>query len=175
MSDAGLVDVVADLLGTPDVQLHHNKFFIKPPATGAPFPLHQDWPFFPHVDDSLLAAIVHLDDATEDKGCVRIMPGSHKMGRLDHVDGKQWYLPIDDYPVERAVAVPAKAGDVLFFGCLTIHGSGVNTSSEDRTTWLIEFRDPADVSEVDRHRSPGQGRMLRGHNASANEPPPSTL
>jgi hypothetical protein len=58
--------------------------------------------------------------------------------------------------------VPAKAGDVLFFTYLTIHGSGVNTSSDARTTLLVQMRDPTDRPIDLVHLSRGQGMMLRG-------------
>jgi ectoine hydroxylase-related dioxygenase (phytanoyl-CoA dioxygenase family) len=67
--------------------------------------------------------------------------------------------------VTRAEPVEAEAGDVLVFSYLTIHGSGVNTSTEARTTWLVQFRDPADLPVGDEHTfSRGQGMMLRGRN-----------
>jgi ectoine hydroxylase-related dioxygenase (phytanoyl-CoA dioxygenase family) len=71
-------------------------------------------------------------------------------------------LPIEEYPVESAVPCAAEAGDVLFFSYLTIHGSGVNTSSEARTTILVQMRDPADPPTNEAHQSRGQGMMLRG-------------
>jgi ectoine hydroxylase-related dioxygenase (phytanoyl-CoA dioxygenase family) len=71
-------------------------------------------------------------------------------------------LPLDEYPVEDALPLPAKAGDVLFFSYLTIHGSGVNQSSEARTTLLVQMRDPDDNPTIDTHKSHGQGMMLRG-------------
>lgn len=174
LTDPRLAHAAATLMGTPNVQLHHNKLFIKPPAHGSPFPLHQDWPFFPHEHDSLVAVIIHLDEASEEKGCLRVLPGSHQKGRLDHVGKKQWHLPVDEYPVASARPLPAKAGDVLFFSCLTVHGSGPNTSGDARTTWLVQLRDAADTPTVDRHRSPGQGTMLSGDNVS-HAPPPSVL
>jgi ectoine hydroxylase-related dioxygenase (phytanoyl-CoA dioxygenase family) len=71
-------------------------------------------------------------------------------------------LPFERYPIESAVACPAKAGDALFFSYLTIHGSGVNTSPEARTTLLIQMRDPEDPPTLKVHESRGQGMMLRG-------------
>lgn len=146
----------------PNVQLHHTKVFIKPPEKGAPFPMHQDYPYFPHQNHSMIAAIVHFDDAPVEKGCVRVVPGSHKVGPIQHSREGGWHLPLDRYPVESATPVPARAGDVLFFSYLTIHGSGVNTSNEARTTILIQMRDPADPPLVRVHESRGQGMMLAG-------------
>lgn len=160
--DDRLTSVAADIIGSPNVQLHHNKMFIKPPEKGSPFPMHQDHPFFPHANHSMIAAIIHMDDAPLEKGCVRVVPGSHKLGPLSHNSEGGWHLPLDEYPLESAVPCPAEAGDVLFFSYLTIHGSGVNTSNEARTTILVQMRDPADPPTNEEHRSRGQGMILRG-------------
>ncbi|MEX2536315.1 MAG: phytanoyl-CoA dioxygenase family protein [Trueperaceae bacterium] len=160
--DERLTSAVSQLMGSPNVQLHHNKMFVKPPAKGSPFPMHQDHPFFPHERHSMMAAIIHFDDAPLEKGCVRVVPGSHKLGPIEHVAEGGWHLPFDQYPLESAVACPAEAGDVLLFNYLTIHGSGVNTSNEARTTLLVQMRDPSDPPSNEEHRSRCQGMMLRG-------------
>lgn len=159
--DDRLTSVAAGIIG-PNVQLHHTKMFIKPPEKGSPFPLHQDAPFFPHDNHSMIAAIIHFDDAPLEKGCVCVVPGSYKRGMLPHLPEGSWHLPPDEYPVESATPCPAKAGDVLFFSYLTIHGSGLNTSQEARTTLLVQMRDPADPPTIRAHESLGQGMMLRG-------------
>lgn len=165
--DERLTCIAAGLIGSSNVQLHHTKMFIKPPEKGSPFPLHQDHPFFPHEQHTMIAAIVHFDDAPVEKGCVMVVPGSHKLGPLEHDPEGSWHLPLDRYPLESAVACPATAGDVLFFSYLTIHGSGINVSSEARTTVLVQMRDPLDRPTVATHQSRGQGMMLRGIDPAA--------
>jgi len=157
-----LTGIAAEIIGSPNVQLHHTKMFIKPPEKGSPFPMHQDYPYFPHDRDSMIAVILHFDDAPVEKGCVRVVPGSHRLGPLEHSHEGGWHLPFEQYPIESAVPCPAKAGDALFFSYLTIHGSGLNTSSEARTTLLIQMRDPEDPPTKKVHESRGQGMMLRG-------------
>ncbi|QBD76973.1 phytanoyl-CoA dioxygenase family protein [Ktedonosporobacter rubrisoli] len=159
--DERLTGVAADIIG-PNVQLHHTKMFIKPPEKGSPFPMHQDHPFFPHKNHSMIAAIIHFDNAPVEKGCVRVVPGSHKLGPLEHIPDGSWHLPSEQYHIEDAVPCPAQAGDVLFFSYLTIHGSGLNVSEEARTTLLVQMRDPADPPTLDTHKSRGQGMILYG-------------
>ena len=159
--DPRLTGVAQSIIG-PNVQLHHTKMFIKPPENGSPFPMHQDHPYFPHERHSMIAAIIHFDDAPIEKGCVRVVPGSHKLGPLPHVCERDHHLPPDKYPIEKATPCPAEAGDALFFSYLTIHGSGVNTSSEARTTLLVQMRDPTDSPTVRTHESRGQGMMMAG-------------
>lgn len=161
LSDPRLVDPVADLIG-PNVQLHHNKLFIKPPEKGSPFPMHQDHPFFPHERHTILAAIIHFDDAPLEKGCVRVVPGSHKQGPLEHFAGGGHHLSTQQYLVEEATPVEAEVGVVLLFSYLAVHGSGINTSNVARTTLLVQMRAPDDPPTNDEHHSRGQGMMLRG-------------
>ena len=161
LTDDRLTTPASQIIG-PNVQLHHTKMFIKPPENGSPFPMHQDQPFFPHDQDSMIAAIVHFDDAPIEKGCVRVVPGSHQLGALQHLPEGSWHLPYEEYPVEDATPCPAKAGDILFFSYLTIHGSGINTSDDSRTTVLIQLRDPADPPTIRTHESRGQGMILHG-------------
>jgi ectoine hydroxylase-related dioxygenase (phytanoyl-CoA dioxygenase family) len=160
--DERLTQAASELIGSSNVQLHHTKMFIKPPERGSPFPMHQDQPFFPHQRHSMIAAVFHFDDAPLEKGCLRVVPGSHKLGPLPHQPEGGWHLPFEDYPLESSTACPAKAGDVLFFSYLTIHGSGVNVSSEARTTLLVQMRDPSDLPTNQEHQSRGQGMMLLG-------------
>ena len=170
LTDRRLTDRAADIIG-PNIQLHHTKMFIKPPEKGAPFPMHQDVPYFPHQHHSMIAAIIHFDDAPVEKGCVRVVPGSFKLGPLEHLKDGGHHLSTTEYPVAECTPCPAEAGDVLFFSYLTIHGSGLNESAEARTTLLVQMRDPEDLPIVETHLSRGQGAMLRGVDPLANHGP----
>ncbi len=164
-----LTEAMADLIG-PNVMLHHTKLFQKPTEKGSGFPMHQDYPYFPHEQHTMAAGIIYLRDTTEQMGCVRVVPGSHKLGPLpihkeNHGGPQDFYLDPDKYPLDDAQACPARRGDVLFFNYLTIHGSGINASDRVRKTVLVQFRDPADRPSNDQHsRSHAQGMMLRGVN-----------
>jgi ectoine hydroxylase-related dioxygenase (phytanoyl-CoA dioxygenase family) len=171
ITDPRFVDAAADLMGTPNVQLHHDKLFIKPPENGSPFPMHQDAPYFPHDRHSMVAGVIHFDDAPLEKGCIRVVPGSHKLGILDHKSEGGWHLPFEQYPIDSSIPCPAEAGDVLFFSYLTIHGSGINVSNEARTTLLVQMRDPSDPPSKMTHISRGQGMMLRGVDSTARHYP----
>ena len=171
--DERLAGAAADIIG-PNVQLHHTKMFIKPAEKGSPFPMHQDRPFFPHDRDSMIAAILHFDDAPLEKGCVCVVPGSHRLGPLPHQSAGGWHLSPEEYPLSSATPCPARAGDVLFFSYLTIHGSGLNVSSEPRTTLLVQMRDPLDPPTVRAHESRGQGMLLHGIDPSCATVRPSS-
>jgi phytanoyl-CoA hydroxylase len=158
-----LVSVLTELIG-PNVQLHHTKMLVKPPEQGAPFPMHQDYPYFPHERHSVLAASVHLDDTDLANGCLRVVPGSHRLGPLEPT----WESHTLDTPLEDGTPLPAAAGDVLFFNYLTIHGSGVNASDRTRRNVLFQYRDPEDPPLLrdgrEEHVNWGQGLMVAGRN-----------
>ncbi len=164
--DPRLTSLMQGCVG-PNVQLHHTKMFIKPPEKGSAFPMHQDHPYFPHERHTMAAAVVHFDDATPQKGCIAVYPGSHKLGPISPDNPKDRSLAMQNYPLEKATLCPAEAGDVLIFNYLTIHGSGINTSSEARTTLLVQFRDPTDKPMSEGHKSLCQGMMLAGVDPSA--------
>ncbi|WP_211748679.1 phytanoyl-CoA dioxygenase family protein [Paenibacillus sp. Marseille-Q4541] len=154
----------------PNVQLHHSKMLVKPPTNGAAFPMHQDYPYFPHRDHTMLAASIHLDDADMDNGCLCVIPGSHQQGVLPHVGVH--YLNHKEYPISSGTPCPAKAGDVLFFNYLTIHGSDVNRSERTRRNVLFQYRDASDIPTVDTHFDWGMGLMISGENPDFNNAKP---
>ena len=56
-----VVEILKQLLG-PGVRLHGSKLNIKAPHYGSPVEWHQDWAFYPHTNDDILAVGVMLDD-----------------------------------------------------------------------------------------------------------------
>lgn len=140
-----LVEAVAELMGTDVLEFHHCTLHAKPPKEGAPFPMHQDLPFYPHEDGlRYIDAIIHVDDADEETGCLKFLPGSHKLGPLEHITGPDTapHLPTEKFPLEDAVSVPAKAGDVVVFYLWTVHGSDLNRSDRWRRLVRVGYRDP---------------------------------
>ena len=161
-----LLDVFELLIG-PDIILHHSKLFLKPPKVGAAFPLHQDWSYFPTKNNSMIAAVVHLSESTENMGCFRIIPASNKHGRLEKSDGHSYNSKIHDkYTLESAMPIIAKKGDVLFFDALSIHGSLPNVSNKPRKTILIQVYSGKDEVFSENNHTNIQ-LVLRGFNYQA--------
>lgn len=130
-----------------DLVLHHSKLFQKPSENGAPFPMHQDWNYFPFEHDSMIAGIVHVSDADDAMGCLRVYPGTHKLGRIANSFGSSENDELAKYPIENATPLPAKRGDVLWFSYLTIHGSMPNRSDRIRKTVLLQVHAGDDAPE----------------------------
>jgi len=144
-----LAEELSQLLDTDCLEMHHMTLHAKPPDAGAPFPMHQDLPFYPHADGRYLDTLVHVDDANETSGCIKFLPGSHKLGKLQHITGPETspHLPTDRFRLEDAVSLPAKAGDVVVFNIWTVHGSNVNHSGKWRRIVRIGYRDPHNLQE----------------------------
>ncbi|MEM9270350.1 MAG: phytanoyl-CoA dioxygenase family protein [Pseudomonadota bacterium] len=156
------LDVVEALIG-PDIILHHTKLFQKPAEQGAPFPMHQDWPYFPTEKDTMIAGIIHVSDATDQMGCLRVWPGSHKLGRLENANGRDCGEALREFPIEEATVIEAEVGDVVFFHYFTLHGSMPNRSEKTRKTVLCQLYAGADqISPGNTH--PDERMVLRGWN-----------
>jgi len=160
--DADFLNVVEALIG-PDIILHHSKLFQKPAEAGAPFPMHQDWPYFPTEKDTMIAGIVHVSEASDAMGCLRVWPGSHKLGRIAGANGRQQNDVIDAHPIEEATAVECQPGDVIFFHYFTLHGSMPNRSTKTRKTVLCQLYAGTDALEPG-NTHPDERMVLRGWN-----------
>jgi len=168
MLQSDMLDITEQIIG-PDIVLHHSKLFQKPAEKGSPFPMHQDWPYFPTEKDSMIAGIIHVSDATDEMGCLRVYPGSHKLGRLENASGQtDGPSALDDYPIEKAVPVECKAGDVVFFHYFTLHGSMPNRSNQTRKTVLFQVHAGDDrIEETEAGMAHVYERLaLRGFNHS---------
>lgn len=130
--------VTEALLG-PDIILHHSKLFMKPPEVGSPFPMHQDWTYFPTIKDTMLAGVIHVSAATDAMGCFRIYPGTHKLGRISGTSGMEKSDLLARYPIEGGTPLEAGPGDVVFFHYFLLHGSLPNTSDKMRKTVLVQM------------------------------------
>ncbi|HLZ29484.1 MAG TPA: phytanoyl-CoA dioxygenase family protein [Chloroflexota bacterium] len=164
-----IVDVVENLIG-PDIQLHHTKLNLKPPSKDARFEWHQDYPFFPHTNFDLLAVMIMLDDSTEDNGCLKIIPGSHKWGPRNHLFAKDgaFSSQLEDRSVledaSRWKTVPVPAGGMELHHCNMLHSSGPNRGTRPRSAIVIQYRAADNVAVGGNMANFGFGLQIRGTN-----------
>jgi phytanoyl-CoA hydroxylase len=165
LMNKNLLDITELILGSSDILLHHTKLFQKPAEQGAPFPMHQDWGYFPAEKDTMMAGVIHVSDATDEMGCLRVYPGSHKLGRMTGSSGQTLSkILLEQYPIEKAMPVEVSAGDVIFFHYCTIHGSMPNRSNRVRKTVLTQMLEGSDrIEEGNMH--PDEQLVLRGWNS----------
>ncbi|MBA2480753.1 MAG: phytanoyl-CoA dioxygenase family protein [Planctomycetes bacterium] len=158
--DDRVLDVAQAMLG-PDIVMHHTKLFLKPAGRGAAFPPHQDVGYFPTVQNTMLAMNVMLTHADDSNGCLRIWPGSHKLGRIERSMGAHDEFAAR-FPMEGSIAMECEPGDLLFFSYLTVHASLPNRSDRQRKHVLVQLHSGQDRIESGGH--PASNLVLRGWN-----------
>ena len=137
-----LVAILQALLG-PAVRLQGSKINLKAPHFGSPVEWHQDWAFYPHTNDDLLAVGVMLDDAISDNGPLMVVPGSHRGPIFDHHADGYFCGAVDPAAVKqelaRAVPLTGRAGSMSFHHVRLLHGSAQNVSKLPRALLLYEY------------------------------------
>ena len=135
-----MLDIVEQLVG-PGVRYRSTKLNMKSAGYGSPVEWHQDWAFYPHTNDDILAVGVAIDDMTEENGCLLMVPGSHRGPLYDHHQdgyfvGAATDTEIDHDQVER---VTVGAGGITLHHVRTLHGSAPNLSRRPRRLLLLEL------------------------------------
>ena len=119
------------------------KVNLKSPGFGAPVEWHQDWAFYPHTNDDVLAVGVLLDDMDEGNGPMMVLPRSHLGPVHDHhADGAFCGgIDVERAPVDLsgAVVLTAPAGSVTIHHARLVHGSAVNRSERPRRVLFFEY------------------------------------
>lgn len=137
-----ITEVLTDLLG-PDTTLLTSKLNTKAPGGGAAVEWHQDWAFYPHTNDDLLAFGLMLEDVTPDNGPLMVIPGTHRGPILDHRTNGVFCGAIDpDDPLfarDRAVTLTGKAGSMTVHHARLLHGSAPNRSDRARMILFYEI------------------------------------
>lgn len=123
--------------GTAPVCHFHSKLMQKEPRVGGAWEWHQDYGYWYKNEflfpEQMLSVMVAITNATIENGCLQVIKGSHKMGRIEHgfsgdqVGASQKYVDLALKRME-LVFVELKAGDTLFFHSNLLHRSDANTS-----------------------------------------------
>ncbi len=136
-----LIAALTALIG-PNLRVHGSKINLKSATYGSPVEWHQDWAFYPHTNDDILAVGIMLDEMTEDNGPLLCVPGSHKGPTYDHHQDGHFVGAIDPdasgIDFSKAEKIKGKAGSCSFHHVRMIHGSGQNTSGRNRRLFLLE-------------------------------------
>ena len=142
MRHPALIDILTTLIG-PGVRFQTSKLNMKSAGYGAAVEWHQDWAFYPHTNDDLLAVGVMLDDVEDINGPMQVIPGSHKGKIYDHHHNGYFCAAInpDDNDLDTSTAVPltGPAGSMTFHHVRSIHGSALNRSDRSRNFLLYQY------------------------------------
>ena len=141
LKNSGVTQVLNDLLGK-DTTLITSKLNTKAPSGGSAVEWHQDWAFYPHTNDDLLAFGLMLEDVTLDNGPLMVIPGTHKGPLLSHKNNDMFCgaISADDplFKAEQAVTLSGKAGSMTIHHARTLHGSAPNLSDRNRLILFYE-------------------------------------
>ncbi len=140
-----MIDAVARLLDSDAPVCHfHSKLMQKEPRVGGAWEWHQDYGYwyknqfmFP---DQLISVMVALTDANKENGCLQVIKGSHKLGRINHgfageQVGADMVMVANALKTMDLVYSEIKAGDALIFHSNLLHRSEANLS--ERARWSI--------------------------------------
>ncbi|MFT5369744.1 MAG: phytanoyl-CoA hydroxylase [Candidatus Latescibacterota bacterium] len=135
-----ILEIVTQLIGL-GLRCNGNKLNLKQPGFGSPVEWHQDWSFYPHTNDDLLAVGVAIDDMTEENGPLLVVPGSHRGPIYDHHYEGHFCGAVTDpaFSDKAAVPVMVKAGGITIHHVRMLHGSVANTSDKPRRLMLFQY------------------------------------
>jgi len=126
--------------------LAQTMYYYKPPGTCGQS-MHQDDFYLLTQPHHCLAAWTAIDDADHENGCLYVVPGSQHEGMRcpegaspeNHF--KHGALSLAE-STRKAVPLPVKRGQTLFFGGALIHGSSANrTENRWRRTFIGHYCD----------------------------------
>ncbi|MCL5005482.1 MAG: phytanoyl-CoA dioxygenase family protein [Acidobacteria bacterium] len=139
-----IVDSAERLLGG-EVYHWHSKMVQKEPYVGGAWTWHQDygyWYYDACLFPEMLSVMIAVDPANQENGCLQVLKGSHRLGRIDHNLGKNAEQAGANLErVEAAKKVlelvycEMEIGDALFFHCNLLHRSDQNRSPRPR--WAL--------------------------------------
>jgi phytanoyl-CoA hydroxylase len=137
-----ITSLLSGLLG-PDIRLYGGKLNMKSAGYGSPVEWHQDWAFYPHTNDDVLATGIYLDDCDMDNGPLMVVPGSHHGPTWDHHAGGRFCGALDpeasDIDLSKAVPLMGPAGSMTIHHARLVHGSALNRSNRQRRLLLHEY------------------------------------
>ncbi|MEM7028136.1 MAG: phytanoyl-CoA dioxygenase family protein [Chloroflexota bacterium] len=135
-----VLDIVEQLIGK-GVRTNGNKLNMKSAGYGSAVEWHQDWAFYPHTNDDILAVGIALDDMMMENGPLLVIPGSHKERiYTHHQDGAFVGAVAEDVPhADKAVPIELKAGGISIHHVRALHASSPNVSNRPRRLLLFQY------------------------------------
>ena len=160
-----ILDMVEQLIG-PDFALWNSSFFAKPAKIGSKTPWHQDGEYWPVRPLATCSVWVAVDHSTEENGCLRVIPGSHKNRRLaphdyNAADGLSLPLELksDEYDESFAENIVLRAGQISLHDVYLVHGSEPNRSERSRRGMTLRYMPTTSVFDRTLDTNKRYGRL----------------
>jgi ectoine hydroxylase len=180
-----IVGSAEKLLGG-EVYHYHSKMIMKDAKVGGAWAWHQDYGYWYQnavLFPLLCSAFIAIDPATKENGCLQVIRGSHRLGRIDHVltgdqAGAQMERVNEILKRLELVHVEMEPGDTLFFDCNLLHRSDQNHSDHPRWSMICCYNaarnDPYKESHQPRytplHKLPDSAILEAGLKRFADSP-----
>jgi hypothetical protein len=141
-----ILDQVEQFIG-PDIVLFGSQVICKPARESLEVPWHQDGYYWPVIRPLAVCSVwIAIDDSTEEAGCVRAIPGSHRPRVLikhREEDRDQFafnkFLEETEFDASSARSIELRAGQVSFHDGHLIHGSAANHSEHRRAAFIVRY------------------------------------
>jgi ectoine hydroxylase-related dioxygenase (phytanoyl-CoA dioxygenase family) len=140
-----ILDAVEDVIG-PDILCWTTNFFIKEANSPGFVSWHQDATYWGLDPDDVITAWVALTEVTPENGYMQVIPGSHKVDQLPHVDtfhkdnllsrGQEIAVEVDK---SKAVGLALQPGEMSLHHIKLVHGSDANRSNDRRIGLAIRY------------------------------------
>ena len=125
----------------------HSKLMQKEPRVGGAWEWHQDYGYWYRdgfLFPQMLSVLTALSPANRENGCLQVIKGSHKMGRISHgFAGEQVGADMERVNIARErmplVYVEMNPGDSLFFHRNLLHRSDSNRSESARWSMITAY------------------------------------
>ncbi|MDD9911095.1 MAG: phytanoyl-CoA dioxygenase family protein [Ahrensia sp.] len=143
-----VLDAVETLLG-PNIMLFDVTYIVKEPGSASHVSWHQDLTYWGLANDKQVTLWLALSPATEVSGCMRMVPGSHKQGRMNHEDTQDETnvlhrgQSVAGVVEEQAVMCPLRPGEASFHHGWTLHASMPNRSQDRRIGFNVQYIHPS--------------------------------
>ncbi|WP_067034091.1 phytanoyl-CoA dioxygenase family protein [Allomuricauda sp. CP2A] len=153
-----LVDRVEELLDG-EVYHYHSKMVFKDAKVGGAWAWHQDYGYWYQnglLFPELCSVMIAVDRATKENGCLQVIRGSHKMGRVNHIlSGDQAGADMERVnevlKVREKVYCEMEPGDALFFHSNLLHASDANKSEHPRWSMICCYNKASNNPFKDSH------------------------
>jgi len=176
-ADERMVGLFRSLFDGDTPVLFEDKLNYKYPRGGSPFAMHQDASYWYPYPRSLASALIYIDEATEENGCLEVAPGWHTKGILARTDMKisslitDHHIPPDVLDPAQAVKAPGPPGTLILFSCLTPHASAPNLSDRPRRAIILTYNPARDGDHYAAESGANGERSRAWLSESAHRPP----
>ncbi len=125
------------------VQSHHNCIMTKQPQYSSQTGWHRDIRYWKFSDDLLINSWLSMGDENNANGCLKVLPGSHKIEVEEGMVDKELFLneahSMSKPWLETAVDVELAAGDVLFFHAKLFHAANNNQTEQAKFSLVNSY------------------------------------